>query len=322
METRILKNTQLEVSRLCMGTMTFGSQVDEAAAQRMTDYCLDQGVQFFDTANAYNQGVSEEIVGRCLKSRRDKVIVASKACNPMQGLRAYSGLSRQAMRWALEDSLRRLQMDYLDLYYLHRPDYDTPIEESLETLEAFRREGKIRYGAISNYSSWQHTEILWLCEKKGWQAPHVAQQMYNIVTRNLEQEYVPFAKKFGVSIVAYNPLAGGLLTGKQNAAAPIAGTRFDGNQQYLSRYWHGQYFEAVEELKAIAEGHGRTLLEMSLGWLLHQGQVDSVILGASRLEHLKANVEAAQSGPLPSEAIEASRDVWLKLRGATPQYNR
>src|SRR5690606_29729281 len=128
-------------------------------------------------------------------------------------------LSRQAMRWALEDTLQRLQMDYVDLYYLHRPDYDTPIEESLETLEEFRREGKIRYGAISNYSSWQHTEILWLCEKNGWQAPYVAQQMYNVLTRNVEQEYVPFAQRFGVSIIAYNPLAGGLLTGKQNAAA-------------------------------------------------------------------------------------------------------
>lgn len=322
MKTRILKNTKLEVSRLCMGTMTFGSQVDESAAQRMTDYCLDQGIQFFDTANAYNQGLSEEIVGRCLKSKRDRVIVASKACNPMERPRTYSGLSRQAMRWALEDTLQRLQMDYVDLYYLHRPDYETPIEESLETLEEFRKEGKIRYGAISNYSAWQHAEILWLCEKNGWQAPHVAQQMYNIITRNLEQEYVPFAKRFEVSIVAYNPLAGGLLTGKQNAAAPIAGTRFDGNQQYLSRYWHDQYFDAVEELRGIAERQGRTMLEMSLGWLLQQEQVDSVILGASRFEHLKANVEAALSGPLPEEAVEASRDVWLKLRGATPQYNR
>jgi aryl-alcohol dehydrogenase-like predicted oxidoreductase len=305
-----------------MGTMTFGSQVDQTEAQRMTDYCLDQGIQFFDTANAYNQGVSEEIVGRCLKSKRDKAIVASKVCNPMERPRAYSGLSRQAMRWALEDTLKRLQMDYVDLYYLHRPDYGTPIEESLETLEAFRREGKIRYGAISNYSAWQHTEILWLCEKNGWHAPHVAQQMYNVITRNLEQEYTPFAKRFEVSIVAYNPLAGGLLTGKQKAAAPVAGTRFDGNQQYLSRYWHEQYFDAVEELKTIGEGHGRTLLETSLGWLLHQEQVDSVILGASRFDHLKANIEAAQSGPLPAEAIEASREVWLKVRGPAPQYNR
>lgn len=322
MKTRLLKNTELEVSRLCMGTMTFGSQVDQAEAQRMTDYCLDQGIRFFDTANVYNQGVSEEIVGRCLKGKRDKAILASKACNAMERPRAYSGLSRQAMRWALEDTLQRLGMDYVDLYYLHRPDYSTPIEESLETLEELRREGKIRYGAISNYSAWQHTEILWLCEKNGWQAPRVAQQMYNVITRNLEQEYVPFAKRFEVSIVAYNPLAGGLLTGKQSAAAPVAGSRFDGNQQYRSRYWHAQYFEAVEELKGIAGAHGRTLLEMSLAWLLDQEQVDSVILGASRLEQLQANVAAALSGPLPAEAIEASRDVWLKLRGATPQYNR
>ena len=191
--------------------MTFGSQVDQAGAQRMTDYCLDQGIQFFDTANVYNQGASEEIVGLCLKDKRESIVLASKACNPMKGPREYSGLSRQSMQWALEDSLKRLQTDYIDLYYFHRPDYETPIEESLETLEEFRKQGKIRYGAISNYSSWQHAEMLWLCEKNGWQAPHVSQQMYNAITRNLEQEYIPFAEKFNIGIVAYNPLAGGLL---------------------------------------------------------------------------------------------------------------
>lgn len=322
METRTLKNTDLDVSRLCMGTMTFGSQVDQAEAQRMTDYCLDQGIQFFDTANAYNQGVSEEIVGRCLKGKRGNVTVASKACNPMEQPRKYSGLSRQSMRWALEDTLQRLQMDYLDLYYLHRPDYDTPIEESLEVLEEFRREGKIRFGAISNYSSWQHAEMLWLCEKNGWQAPHVAQQMYNVITRNLEQEYVPFAKRFDVSIVAYNPLAGGMLTGKQKAEAAVEGSRFDGNQQYRTRYWHDQYFGAVQEIGSISEQYGRTLLETSLRWLLHQEQVDSVILGASRMEHLQANIAAALSPALPAEIIDESREAWLTLRGAVPQYNR
>lgn len=322
METRTLNNTDLDVSRLCMGTMTFGSQVDQAEAQRMTDFCLDQGIQFFDTANAYNGGVSEEIVGRCLKGKRDKVILASKACNPMESPRKYQGLSKQSMRWALEDTLQRLDMDYLDLYYLHRPDYDTPIEESLETLEEFRKEGKIRYGAISNYSAWQHTEMLWLCEKNGWHAPRIAQQMYNVITRNLEQEYVPFAKHYNVSIVAYNPLAGGMLTGKQKAAAAIEGSRFDGNAQYRNRYWHDQYFGAVQQIAAASEQHGRTSLETSLRWLLHQDQVDSVILGASRMEHLQANVAAALSPALSDELIEGTREAWLSLRGTVPQYNR
>ncbi len=321
METTKL-TSDIEVSRLCLGTMTLGGQVDEADSCRIIDACIAAGINFFDTANVYCQGASEEIVGRCLGAKRSQVVLASKVRGRMKAEPAYEGLSAKAMRQALEGSLKRLGTDYLDLYYLHAPDYQTPIEESLETLERFREEGKIRHPAVSNYSAWQHCDIIRRCEARGWRAPVVAQPMYNVVTRDIEQEYVPFAKEFGVKTVVYNPLAGGLLTGKHNSEKPLEGTRFDGNEMYLGRYWKQQYFQAVERLRELSERHDRNLLEIAFRWLLDQETVTSVILGVSRMEHLEANLKAAASEPLSEELRKDCDAVWQGLRGPVPQYNR
>ncbi len=306
-----------------MGAMTFGSQVSEADALRMIDICLDAGINFFDTANVYNDGLSEQITGSCLQGRRDKVILASKVRGAMGDPVRYEGLSKQAMMTSVEESLGRLKTDYLDLLYLHMPDYDAPVEETLETLETLRAQGKIRHGATSNYAAWQLAEMRCICQERGWQWPAVSQPMYNALARGIEQEYIPFAKTYGVSMVVYNPLAGGLLTGKQSRqSGPIEGTRFDGNERYLNRYWHGGYFEAVEGMKAVGARAGRPLLEIAFRWLLDQQQVDSVILGASKIEHLEANIRAAAAAPLASEVREECDEVWRKLRGPTPFYNR
>jgi len=323
METRQLTHTDLTISRLCMGTMTYGSQVTEADAQRMTDFCLDSGINFFDTANVYNQGLSEEITGRCLGDRRKDVVLATKARGKMDGDDGYAGLAPAAIRRALEDSLRRLNTDYVDLYYLHMPDDSVPIEDSLGTLEELRREGKIRYGSASNYSAWQMCEMKFLADNNGWQPVTVTQPMYNLLARGIEQEYIPFAKKFGASLVVYNPLAGGLLTGKQNLqTGPIAGTRFDKNERYLNRYWHEDYFGAVQGVKAVAENAGRSMVELALRWLMQQEPVDSIILGASSMGHLEANITAAQSDDLSDETMAECDEVWQRLRGCTPFYNR
>ena len=303
--------------------MTFGSQVDESNSRRMVDICLEAGINFFDTANVYNDGLSEEITGRCLSGRRDTVVLASKVRGAMGSPARYEGLSKQAIRTSVEESLQRLQTDYLDLLYLHMPDYRTPIAETLETLDGLRKEGKIRYGATSNYASWQICEMLWLCEKNGWQTPPVSQPMYNALARGIEQEYIPFAQQFGVSLVVYNPLAGGMLTGKQSlAGGPISGTRFDNNERYLNRYWHEPYFKAVEAMKAISESSRRSLIEIAFRWLLDQQHVDSVILGASKIEHLEANIAAAATEPLTAAIREQCDEVWQQLRGPTPFYNR
>ena len=240
MERRTLPGTDLAVSRVSLGTMTFGSQADEAAAARMADCALDAGVNFIDTANSYNQGVSEEILGRILRGRRSRIVLASKVFNKMGEGADDRGLSRAAITKAIDASLKRLQTDYLDVYYLHQPDYKAPLEETLATIDGLVKSGKVRYPATSNYSAWQMCRILWLCGENGWKPPVIAQPMYNLLARGIEQEYLPFCRELGISNFVYNPLAGGLLTGKQRQGpGPIAGTRFDGNQMYLNRYWHG-----------------------------------------------------------------------------------
>jgi aryl-alcohol dehydrogenase-like predicted oxidoreductase len=323
MEFRPLQHTDLKVSRVAFGNMTFGSQTDEAGAQRIVDRLLDAGVNFFDTANMYNLGRAETILGKVLGARRRSVIVASKAFNKMGEAPDDQGLSRAAMRKAIDASLARLGTDYLDLYYLHQPDWNTPIEETLATMDELVRAGKVRYPAISNYAAWQMTEILWRCEKNGWKAAYISQPMYNLIARGIEDEYLPCCKRFGISVLPYNPLAGGLLTGKHaKASGPIAGTRFDKNQLYLNRYWHDDYFAAVEDLRIIAREAGKTLVELALQWVLAQPQVDSVILGASRMEQLEENLKACEGGPLDTETLSRCDAVWKRLRGITPKYNR
>jgi aryl-alcohol dehydrogenase-like predicted oxidoreductase len=299
--------------------MTFGGQAGESASAEMVDWCLDAGINFFDTANAYNKGRSEEILGQALKGRRGRVILASKV---RMGEAGEQGLSRAAMLRAIEGSLRRLQTDYLDIYYLHAPDYEVPLEETLETMEQLVREGKVRYPASSNYAGWQVCHMLWLAEEHGYKPALITQPMYNLLARGIEQEYLPMSKQFGVSTVVYNPLAGGLLTGKQPREAPLAGTRFDKNDLYMGRYWNPAYFDAIDRLSVIAGQAGRSMVSLALNWILHHSPADCIILGASRLEQLQANVAASAEGPLSAEVVEACDKVWQTLRGVTPQYNR
>jgi 1-deoxyxylulose-5-phosphate synthase len=323
MEFRTLSKTGLKVSRLSFGTMTFGLQADETAARRIVDCCLDAGINFIDTANVYNRGAAETIVGETLKGRRQQVILASKVRGKMGDGPDDEGLSRAAMHKAIDASLQRLGTDYVDLYYLHQPDYNTPIEETLETMQELVRAGKVRFPAISNYAAWQVSEALCICEKKGYKPYFVSQPMYNLIARGIEDEYLPFCNRFGVGVVPYNPLAGGLLTGKHSrTGVPAAGTRFDGNKMYQDRYWLEDDFTAVEELRSIAKGAGKTLVELALQWLLSQPLVDSVILGASRLEQLQENLKAAEGGPLDSSVLARCDAVWKRLRGITPKYNR
>ena len=323
MEFRTLSKTGLKVSRLSFGTMTFGAQTDEATARRLIDCCLDAGVNFLDTANVYNRGAAETILGKTLKGRRDKVILATKVRNKMGDARDEDGLSRAAMRKAIDASLQRLATDYVDLYYLHLPDYATPIEETLETMEELVQAGKVRFPAISNYAAWQVAEILCICEKRGYHPYFISQPMYNLIARGIEEEYLAFCRRFGVAVVPYNPLAGGLLTGKHSRqGGPTPGTRFDGNKMYQDRYWLDDDFAAVEDLRSIAQEAGKSLVQLALQWLLSQPVVDSIILGASRLEQLQENLKAAESPTLDKSVLERCDAVWKRLRGVSPKYNR
>jgi len=233
------------------------------------------------------------------------------------------GLKRAAIRKAIDESLKRLDTDYVDLYYLHQPDWDTPIAETLAAMDELVREGKIRFPATSNYSSWQILQMLWLSENRGYVPPTVSQPMCNLLARGIEEEYLLFCKEFGIAVIPYNPLAGGLLTGKYSSPdSAHEGTRFDNNKMYQDRYWHGEYFEAVHELASIAEKAGMSLIALSLRWLLSQPIVDSVILGATSFGQLEQNLKACEGPPLPAEVMSQCDAVWKKLRGITPKYNR
>jgi aryl-alcohol dehydrogenase-like predicted oxidoreductase len=302
--------------------MTFGGQTDEASATRMIDLCQEAGINFLDTANVYNKGASEEMLGRVLGTRRRDFILASKVRNKMGDAPDQAGLSRAAILRAIDESLRRLRTDYLDLYYLHLPDYGVPIEESLDAMNEVMKQGKVRYLASSNYSAWQMTEMFGIAQRKSYEAPWVAQPMYNLIARGIEQEYLPMCKHFEVSNIVYNPLAGGLLTGKHKRDAPIPGTRFDKNKMYLDRYWHPADFDAVDQLNQVAQKAGRSLVSLSLNWLYHHTATDCIILGASRAEHLEQNLATLRDGPLTAETVEACDQVWTELRGPTPKYNR
>jgi len=322
MERRKLHHTDLTVSRFCFGTMTLGKPLDQAGTNEVIGRCLDAGINFFDTANMYNAGVAETLLGNALKGRRDQVVLASKVFYKMGDAPDQQGLSRKAILRAIDESLERLQTDYLDFYYLHAPDHTVPVEESLETMDSLVRQGKVRYLASSNYAGWEVVEMLWLAKNHGWHAPYVSQPMYNLLARGIEQEYLPMCRQFGISTVVYNPLAGGLLTGKHKQEVFTAGTRFDNNKLYQDRYWHTQDFHAVERLRAIACLAGRSLISLSINWLQHHTVADAIILGASSLAQLNDDLVAAAEGPLPEEIVKACDQVWQDLRGPLPVYNR
>ena len=322
MERRSLDHTDLTVSRFCFGTMTLGKPLDQAGTNEVIGRCLDAGINFFDTANMYNAGVAETLLGNAFKGRRDQVVLASKVFYKTGDALDQQGLSRKAILRAIDESLQRLQTDYLDVYYMHAPDHTVPVEESLETMDSLVRQGKVRYLASSNFAGWEVVEMLWLARDHGWHAPYVSQPMYNLLARGIEQEYLPMCRQFGISTVVYNPLAGGLLTGKHKQEVFTAGTRFDNNKLYQDRYWHTQDFHAVERLRAIACLAGRSLVSLSLNWLQHHTASDVIILGASSLAQLNNDLVAAAESPLPEEIVKACNQVWQDLRGPLPVYNR
>jgi aryl-alcohol dehydrogenase-like predicted oxidoreductase len=292
----------------------------------MVERALAAGINFFDSANAYQHGGAESLLGNALRGKRKDVVLGTKVHHKMGDGPDDAGLSRRSILRAIDDSLRRLQTDYLDIYYLHEPDYSVAIEESLEAMNALVCQGKIRYLGTSNYSGWQVCEMHWIAEKNHYQAPVTAQPMYSLVARGIEQEYLPMCKRLGISNIVYNPLAGGLLSGKHDVKTITPGGRFDasfwGIPLYKERYWHEQTFKAVEQLKKIAAAAGRSLPGLAFNWILHHTAVEGMIMGASRMEQLEENLKACEQGPLSPETVKACDEVWQELRGPVPIYNR
>lgn len=308
-----------------LGAMTFGEQTDEADAARMVGIAREAGVRMFDTANSYTGGRSEEILGRIVAPFRDEVLIATKVGNLESGGRSAPDgqLAPDAIRAEVEGSLRRLGTDRIDLYYLHRPDWATPIEETLGVCDELVREGKIRAVGHSNFAAWQAMEMLALAERNGWSPVVHAQPMYNAVTRRLDEEYRSFSLRHGIRNIVFNPLAGGLLTGKHTyASGPAEGTRFGLRSSYQDRYWAPEYFDAVDELRGIAADAGMDLVALVLRWLDAQPLVHKVLLGASKVEHLEANLRALDGSPPDRATADRLDAVWRRLRGTAPAYNK
>ena len=323
MEFQTLRGTGITVSRICLGTMTFGDQADEATSIKMVDMAIDAGVNFIDTADAYVKGRSEEIVGKAIKGKRDKVVLASKVANSV-GPDKYkdSGLHRWHVIKGVEQSLKRLKTDCLDIFYLHKPDWNTPIEETLAAFDTLVQQGKVMYVGMSNFASWQVMKALWKCDAHHWSPPVVLQLPYNLITRSIDEECVAFSKEMNVGMTVYNPLAAGMLTGKHSRdAQPDKSTRFGRNKDYYGRFWQERNFDALDMLKKIADDAGKTMIELSLQWLMSQPVVDSMILGASKLEHLEHNIKAAE-GRLEKDTLKACDEVWQHVRGGHFAYNR
>jgi aryl-alcohol dehydrogenase-like predicted oxidoreductase len=294
MEYRQLGNSGVRVSVVGLGTNRFGSpDMPQAEVNKVIDAALDAGVNFLDTANVYNEGRSEETLGVALKGRMNKVVMATKFNFPRKTSANSWGASRYHMMQAVEQSLHRLQTDHIDLYYCHRWDDTTPIEETLRGLDDLIRMGKVSYIGASLYAAWQLAHANVVAELKGWTRFVVVQSEYNMLKRGVEREILPYCRAHNVGLVPYYPLAGGFLTGKYEfGKAPPAGSRGESVRNVQELMVEGNY-HVVTKLSAWAKDHGRGVNELAQAWLLAQPKVCSVITGAKQVEQVTSNVKAA-----------------------------
>jgi len=294
MEYRQLGHSGVRVSVIGLGANQFGSdRVPQADVSRIIDAALDLGVNFIDTANVYKHGASEETLGAALEGRRNRVVLATKFSRPLSNDPNARGASRYHMMQEVEGSLRRLQTDHIDLYYVHRWDETTPIEETLRGLDDLVRAGKILYVGASQFASWQIAAANVLAELRGWSPFIVLQSHYHMFERRVEREVLPYCRTHRVGLIPYFPLAGGFLTGKYRAGEPPPPGSRGENAAYVQRYMTQSHFDKVARLTAWAEERARGMNELAHAWLLAKPQVCSVISGATKPEHVISNAKAA-----------------------------
>lgn len=311
-----LRRADDQPARLVLGSMNFGKRTNEKEAKAILARAVELGVRHIDTANVYVDGTSERIVGAFARSQpglRERLVIATKCgFNRIGG--KPEGLSKKRVLEACDESLGRLGLDVIDVYYLHGPDHQTPIEETLEALAELLEKKKIRSWGVSNYAAWQVLEMIELADKRNMPRPAIAQLLYNVLIRQLDVEWFAFAKRYGVHTTVYNPLAGGLLAGKHTRGADVPkGSRFDKNRLYLGRYFTDAMFDRVEELTGVAREAGLGLLELAYAWLATAPGVDSILLGPASVEQLEQGI-AACAKPLAPEVrtrIDALHRTWL-----------
>jgi aryl-alcohol dehydrogenase-like predicted oxidoreductase len=355
MEYRNLGRTGLKVSAFCLGTMTFGKQIDEQQSLKIVERAVDCGVTFIDIADIYANGVTEQILSKAIKGNRDTLVLASKAGHvrrwgPRYGTQTIGGprdlarpepfppanvgdhigpndcgLSRKHILQAVEASLKRLQTDYLDIFYAHMPDYDTPLDETLRAMDDLVRQGKVRYLGCSNFRAFQLSKALWLSDKHNLARWDVVQPPFNLLTRDIEYELLPLCVEEGIGVASFSPLAAGLLSGKyEPGKAPSPDQRFGLGARgfkYNEKYWTDLDFAAVARLKQVAADHGKSLGQFALAWVLSKKGITSVVCGTTSVEQLDQNM-AAVGVRLSQEELDACDQVWSTLHPPRLFYGR
>ena len=321
MKVKRLGRTGLKVTEVCLGTMTFGYQCDEQASFKIMDTAAELGVNFIDTADVYpvpvsleSAGRTEEIIGKWLHGKRDDFVLATK-CRMQMGPRPNdAGLSRKHILSAIDASLRRLQTDYVDLYQVHAPDPETPIDETLSALDAIVESGKARYVGCSNFQAWQLAKALWASDRLGLARFDSVQPRYNLLFREIEHDLFPLCLDQGVGVIVYNPLAGGFLTGKHRAGKPPAeNTRIAvAGGLYMDRYWNDASFQAVERLRESFAARGKSLTHAAVAWVLKQPALTSAIVGATSADQLRDSLRGVDVELDQQESDECDR-IWYEL---------
>ena len=310
MEYTFLGKTGVKISQLCFGTMSFGGDADEAVSTAMFRRCRDQGINFFDCADVYQAGRAEEILGQLIQDCREEVVIATKVYFPMSKDINAVGASRYHIRNALEASLKRLQTDRIDIYYVHRFDEFTPLEETLGVLDSMVAQGKILYLGASNFAAWQVAKALGISDTRGWARFSCIQPMYNLVKRQAEVEILPQAQAEGLGVFPYSPLGGGLLTGKYGLQKKPDFGRLVENKMYMTRYAADWMYAAAEKFTELAEQRGLSPVTLAIAWVAAHPAVTAPIVGARSLDQLKDCIV--------STAYPLSTELYSQIAALTP----
>ncbi len=307
-----------------LGTMTFGEQVDQTGARSILDLFVDSGNSEIDTAHQYCDGKTEEMLGALLPPEKRKNLFIASKVNPWND----HGLQPDQLRKQMQEILQRLGTDYIDLLYLHSPDLDTPIAKTLECCFEMYQQGNFKVFGLSNFASWQVAEVVETCRRNGWMEPSIYQGMYNALTRDVERELFPCLRNYGISFYAYNPLAGGLLTGKYQSVDQLSDSgRFALHDSYQQRYWKKDYFNVLQKLGEACRETGLNLTQAALSWLVHHSELDSeqgdgIILGVSKIEHLSENMQACDHAPLDQSILDILDQGWDIIKPECFRYFR
>lgn len=296
MKYKLLGRTGLKVSELCFGTMSFGGDANEEESEAMYQACRDQGINFFDCADAYSRGKAETILGKLMRTERDHLVITSKCFNQMDDDRNTRGSNRRHILRAVEASLKRLGTDRLDVLFMHRWDPDVPLEETLRALEQLVSDGKVLYLGASNWAAWQVSKALGIAEKNIWPRIDVIQPMYSLVKRQSEVEIFPMALAEDIGVITYSPVGGGLLSGKYGTKTrPDAGRIMD-KQEYTDRYGEDWVFEVAEKFSAYAKKTGHHPVSLAVAWAAMHPAVTCPIIGARNLGQLEPSLNAIEIG--------------------------